>query len=50
MVRLPALDHAKEVLERYMPGISEELASYPLAELEAEGNPGIDLFKRHEPG
>lgn len=47
MVRMPALDHAKDVLERYMPGISEEMASYPLAELEAEGNPGIGVFKRY---
>ncbi|MFF2044458.1 acyl-CoA dehydrogenase family protein [Kitasatospora sp. NPDC058170] len=39
------LDRERAALEALLPGFDAELASLPLSELEAPGNPGIKLFK-----
>ncbi|GAA0444841.1 acyl-CoA dehydrogenase family protein [Streptomyces sp. NPDC046215] len=39
------LDEAREVCERYLPGLLAKLAEIPLTELEKPGNPGLELFR-----
>lgn len=39
------LDEAREVCEKYLPGLLSELAQIPLAELEKPGNRGLELFR-----
>ncbi|BAJ28552.1 MULTISPECIES: acyl-CoA dehydrogenase family protein [Kitasatospora] len=42
-----SLDVAREVSERYHPGLAKALGELPYAEREAPGSPVIDLFRRH---
>ncbi len=42
-----ALDEARTVCEKYLPGLYAELASMPMLELEKPGNPGLELFHKH---
>jgi alkylation response protein AidB-like acyl-CoA dehydrogenase len=39
------LEHEREVCDRYLPGLDEKLASLALMEMEAAGNPGIELYR-----
>lgn len=41
------LEDARTVCETYLPGLLADLATVPLAELEAPGNPAIAKFKAH---
>jgi alkylation response protein AidB-like acyl-CoA dehydrogenase len=39
------LDEAREVCERFLPGLLAKLSEAPLLELEKPGNPGLELFR-----
>ncbi|MER6393837.1 acyl-CoA dehydrogenase family protein [Streptomyces sp. NPDC001523] len=39
------LDEAREVCEKYLPGLLGKLSEIPLAELEKPGNRGLELFR-----
>jgi alkylation response protein AidB-like acyl-CoA dehydrogenase len=41
-----SLDEAREVCERYHPGLCAALAEIPLAEREAPGGPVLDMFRK----
>src|SRR5947209_8441569 len=42
-----SLDEARDICERYHPGLVKALAELPLLEREAPGSPVIDLFRSH---
>lgn len=42
-----SMDEARATCERHVPGFYQALSDLPLTELEAPGNPGLDLFRKH---
>ena len=41
------LDEARAVCETYLPGLYADLSNTPLLELEAPGNPGLEMFRKY---
>ncbi|WP_280447713.1 acyl-CoA dehydrogenase family protein [Nocardia cyriacigeorgica] len=42
-----SMDEARATCDRHLPGFYQALSELPLTELEAPGNPGLDLFRKH---
>jgi alkylation response protein AidB-like acyl-CoA dehydrogenase len=43
-----SLDAAREICEKYHPGLCQALAGVPLAERESVGGPVIEMFRKHD--